>query len=214
MDYSCWVFQHPKECDMAKDYAKRSFTARKPKKKRIRLEFLALFLLALVCAGGYWSYFHKHEISNIENNWVTRVRMMFSHHAVAKTVQTAKAAPVAQPDVHFDFYNALPHMQVTIAETAAVTPPAPKIHDPKAAPVTKPTLVYLIQLGVFNDATGASQLRLSLMLSGVEAEIIRLNSTHGQVYRVQRGPFISFAEAKKMQHELEMKGITCVLKKA
>lgn len=203
---------------MAKDYAKRIFTTtRKPKKKRLRVELFVIPIVILACLGGYWAYRHKAEFGMAPSGWMAQLKTLVAHKSSAKSLQTANMKPISEtkpePDVHFDFYNELPNMQVTLSEVAEeAAPKPPKIHDPES-PLPKQATVYLLQLGLFKDAVEASQLRLSLLLSGIEAEVVKINSSGDEMFRVQRGPFVDQAEAKKLQRELQKKGIVSVVRK-
>jgi cell division protein FtsN len=204
---------------MAKDYAKRVFTTtRKPKKKRLRLELLVIPILFVMCIVGFIALKHKADWVVAENTWASRIKTMLAHKPkiAVKTAQSQKMksdSPV-EPDLHFDFYNDLPNMRVTLPEESEATSsaPIPKTHSSEAS-VTKKNSAYLLQMGVFKDSVSASQLRLSLLISGIEAEIIQINTNEGEVYRVQQGPFINQADAKKLQRQLQDKGIVSVIKK-
>ena len=164
---------------MAKDYAKRVFTTtRKPKKKRLRIElFIIPVLVLVIIASGYWGFRHKLELTTVEDTWLPRAKSLLTNKSVAsKTQNVDKPKKIIQsnqqPDVHFDFYNELPKMQVTASESEDSATPkmVAKIHDPEVS-AKQSTNAYVLQLGLFNDAIGASQLRLSLLLSGFEAEV-------------------------------------------
>lgn len=68
---------------------------------------------------------------------------------------------------------------------------------------------YVIQVGIFRDQIGASQLRLSLLLAGIEANIAKLPDG---TYRVQQGPYKSSAQAKAIQKRLTKKGFDSEIK--
>lgn len=169
-----------------------------------------------------------------------------------QTAQKKNAKPNAETEVHFDFYNELPNMQVTIPETkpspvvatktASTSPvpttlnqkkvaemhlkndlnmlskeavPTPKILDPEAPlPVGEKRSAFILQIGLFKQLHDAKESRVTLLLSGCEAQIVTIKTPEGFIYRLQRGPFINEAEAKKLQRYLQRKGIETILKKA
>ena len=204
---------------MAKDYAKRVFTTtRKSKKKRWRRELVIVPLL-FACLAGYGLFKQRDVLFFAENSWFAHVRMLAHKAQPAKSTQLAKTKAVTQapqePTVHFDFYSELPNMQVTVPDVSSdtVVTRVTKVMTKTPLPA-KAELAYTVQFGVFNDEVGADQLRLSLLLSGVEAEVIKFKIESGEMFRVQRGPFVNQAEAKKLQQQLQKKGIMGVLKKA
>ena len=82
------------------------------------------------------------------------------------------------------------------AKIAAAKPPLP--HDK-----------YTLQIAEFKNESEAGQLRLSLLLEGVEAEVVQI----GEIFRVQQGTYTTTALAKSAQKELEKQGITSQVQK-
>lgn len=219
---------------MAKDYAKRVFTtSRKPKKKRQRVELFVIPIVLLALIAGYWGYSHKNNFSLAENFSLAHIKNLLNHKKgpAPKTVQTAKAtnaSPVSEDrDVHFDFYNELPKMQVTVPEEADATPPPPKpvvkVHQPdtdledKISSAVKSAAaedIYVLQFGEFKNEIEASQTRVSLLLAGAEVKLAKVKTGKGMVYRVQSHRLATESEAKRLQKELEEKGIISEVKKA
>lgn len=228
---------------MRKDYANRVFTtSRARKKQRARIEFLIFPFIIILFLAGFVFYVHKTSQITKDESFFSRVKLLFTHSATNKSPHVSKTKINSDnsvpASVHFDFYNQLPAMQVTISNTTdnQATPPPPAssvkkpnahtpmvtttstpatIHDPEA-PVSLPPVPvsqYIIQLGVFKDSASASQSRISLLLAGSEATIVKMKTAEGEIYRVQRGPFMSQAEAKKIQKQLQKKGIEGELKK-
>lgn len=216
---------------MAKDYAKRVFTtSRKPKKKRFRSELLAIPLVIVVSLASYGFLHGKEGLKNAEVSWVSHFKDIFLHHSKSNQTKVAKisSAPVnSEPEVHFDFYNELQNIKVEDMPVAAASAGA-KLPGAKSSSGSnvKQALTqtntdghqqanrYILQLGLFKDSTAASQLRLSLLLSGIEADIIQVSRADDEfIYRVQRGPFADQSEARKFLKKLQGKGIDCELKK-
>lgn len=192
---------------MAKDYAKRVFTTKNsPPKKKRRLEFFIVPLVIFVLLTIFLTFTIKMNLHTSNSSFIENVKSYFASKkaTVNKTVQlpVAKAelhrTPASQ--IHFDFYNTLPNMK----------PNQPPIkHDPEA-PIAPQ---YIVQLGIFQSETEASQNRLSLLLAGYEATIVKIKDEKGEAYRIQRGPFASQLEAKKIQKKLLNKGIASEVKK-
>lgn len=201
---------------MAKDYAKRVFiTTRSPKKKRRRWVNIVAPILLVSAIVAYWGYSHKTYPPLAENTFVARTKAFLTHKPYVANKSPATTTKVAEStnhesEIHFDFYNELPKMQVTVPE---------KADDVAASPIIKKTHAsadntYVLQLGVYKEATLASQERLSLLLSDCEAQVAKIETEDGEeAYRVQQGPLNNLAEAKKIQHELQAKGIVSVIKK-
>ncbi len=74
---------------------------------------------------------------------------------------------------------------------------------------TTPMTQYVLQVGVFKDQVSASQLRLSLLLSGIETQIVK---TGEHTYHIQRGPYSSERQAKSAQRLLSKKGFESSIK--
>ncbi|GEM_PF-6218728 len=185
---------------MAKDYAKRVFTAHpKRKKKRLRWQWVFIILIIIIGAICYFSYKHK----NVETtSFLGKFKAIFVHTHPPVAPKTVAETPT-DPDIHFDFYNQLPSMKVSanVAET------------PKTAGGEAPAHFILV-LGLYKDASAASQTRISLLLSGCEAQVVKIKSKEADIYRLQLGPFSNQAEAVKQQHQWEKQGIEGVVKKA
>lgn len=212
---------------MSKDYAKRVFTTtrtRKKKPRRIGLFILPIVLILSIIGG--WAYYNKSYFTGTDRSFLSSVKglMIHKHYAVNKPASLPKIKEQTdqEPKVHFDFYNELPNIQVTVPETADnATPPKPVINKSQVTPATaeasqepaQPTTKYILKVGQYTDSATASQERLSLLLSGFEAEVVKINSEQGEVYQVQHGSFTSMSSAKKMQKKLEAKGIACEIKK-
>jgi cell division protein FtsN len=198
---------------MAKDYAKRVFTTSRSKKKRLRIELVIIPIFLILCVGG-WLFAHK-EIFSSETTFLAQVKSIFSHktHKLASNKPNATVAPPQEEPLHFDFYNSLPTMKVTVppvaVENSVNSAPAKivKPHDPEANPH------FIVQIGLFKELNEANQMRLSLLLSGCDADVVKINTKEGAQYRVQRGPFVTQAEAVKLQKEWEKKGVSATVKK-
>lgn len=73
---------------------------------------------------------------------------------------------------------------------------------------------YIVQIAAFRNASAAGDMRISLLLSGFEVNLVKsLDNEHKQLYLLQQGPFSSLFEAKAMQQKLKQRGIDSVVKK-
>ena len=199
---------------MAKDYAKRGFLTSRPRQKsRVRVEFFVVSIIVVLCLLTATIFLHKTNTKNL--SFLARVKIWFSHpaHQSVESNKLNQPPPHIPPSVHFDFYNQLPNMQVKVSKTD--TQPAPISKETPL--VAKPTLSapqYVLLIGEYKDMSSASQARLSVLLAGSEAVIEKRKNNDAEVYRLQRGPFDTAAEAKKIQKQLAKKGIETQLTKS
>jgi cell division protein FtsN len=83
-----------------------------------------------------------------------------------------------------------------------------------AAAASKPPVQpYYLELGTFSNPANASQLRISLLLAGVDAEVIKIRESNQDVYYVRYGSFPNMGQAKAKQERLMQKGVTSTIKK-
>jgi cell division protein FtsN len=162
-----------------------------------------------------------------------------AHLAKAKSTVT----PPKEEGVHFDFYTELPNMQVTPAVVDETPAPRPLLKSAqKKSDTDKKNLQkiqedlektvdteksksmihieaqanipeYIVQMGVFEDVSGASQSRLSMLLAGLESDVVKVTEEGQDFYRVQQGPFTTMAEAKAAKQRLERNGVDAEVKK-
>lgn len=201
---------------MAKDYAKRNYNLKPPKKNLWRVHVALAIVVILACAG-YWTYTNRiysvfAESQNV-SVFFTKIIAMFppKKSEPVREVQKKINTVHSEPKVHFDFYTELPNMQVR----APMVDETKRTAMPSLATVSPTQTLpkgYIIQLGVFKDATSASELRFSLLLSGCEADVVKVKTKEGERYQVQRGPFVNVTEAKRLQLQLQKKGIEGVVK--
>lgn len=187
---------------MAKDYAKRVYSTRHiPPRKKRGIEWMLLSGVGLILIIVL-TLFIRNSFQSENLSFKEKIKSYFLPKKIQpvaiKVKPTKSEAHTAEgPSVHFDFYNTLPNKkpnEIAEMKEMAVAPVAPQ---------------YVIALGEFQNETEASQMRLSLLLSGFETKIIKVKST----YQIQKGPFASEAEAKKIQKRLLNKGISGEVKK-
>lgn len=207
---------------MPKDYAKRTTKPTHP--GRLRYWFAILLSLMIVSSGVYFiakdGVWQKKYFSFVKNNPVK----------VQKVSLAATNVPKPEPEVHYDFYTELPSMQVTqpqIAEKSHPTPPplvtvVPKTNgtskllaeevQKKLKPITSNDLSaqYVLQIAAFKNEIAASEYRISLLLGGFDANIVKTDNDP-PIYRIQQGPYPSARIAKANQQRLLRKGIKSVV---
>lgn len=146
--------------------------------------------------------------------------------------------PAEHEEIQFDFYTELPNMRVNFPESAhaelkpfsTLTEKTMDKSDNKMIEVNplvrqsasiktviaqpsdnkNQSTQFILQLGEFNDQINASQLRLSLLLAGIETEIVKLSE---HKYRVQSGPYANERQAKAAERRLNKKGFEGSIKK-
>lgn len=204
---------------MAKDYAKYSSKSNKSLatsgwRKRLLIVIMLLLLVSAIIGGivVYKKYSDKLPIQTI-SRWVTHVKSVMVRKK-ARDEQSPQAADNdmanSEPEIKFNFYNELPNMQVTLPEkeTEKVEPPIVKPQK-----VVKPLNQYVVQLGAYESESAASQVRVSLLLSGIEVDIVEEMSDNKPVYRIQQGPFSNNKEAGNALKKLKSKGVDGIVKK-
>ena len=68
-------------------------------------------------------------------------------------------------------------------------------------------------MATFRNESNATQLRVSLLLAGVEVDIVKIKMSSHNIYRVQQGPYSNLQLAKARQQQLQKKGVEGVLEK-
>ena len=110
-------------------------------------------------------------------------------------------------DRRFEFYGLLEGKQPTATGTATPAAPAP----PVAAVVeTKPAAVeiFFLQVGAFQKAADADNLKAKLALTGLEAGVQEVSIPEkGTMHRVRVGPFRSAEEMNKARVLLSQNGV-------
>lgn len=164
----------------------------------------------------------------------TSIKLWFSerkNHLKTSFVKVKKIAisekKPALP-VHFEFYTALPNMQVTVDSPESVTQAVNQIHQAKPETIANAVTNageleqqfeqalaqshYVIQLGVFTSAEAAERYKMLLKNKGFSVVVIRLTKKK-ITYRVQLGPFLNKDQAYLTQHELQKQGFGGIVRK-
>lgn len=143
------------------------------------------------------------------------------------------------PPVRFDFYTELPAMQVNVptrqdevdanttktiksadaehktSEPAHVLGTPAASHEGQAKPIdhSKPDVQYIVQVGAYKKDSTASEMRVSILLAGFDAKVIKTTIGDHVIYRIQQGPYSSLDRAKVAQKKLQAKGFDGVVQK-
>lgn len=171
--------------------------------------------------------------------WAAQLKAIFTHKtpeipAEKKLLASNNAHADANEGVKFDFYTQLPAMQVNVPPVSAAKAPPVVSSDKltadidrsiKEAHTTKSQIdrhdgnpatskqPYVIQLGIFKDRMAAKELRVSLLLAGVDADVVKITVQNQDNYRVQAGPYVSTKAAKLAQQKISRKGIESIILK-
>lgn len=203
---------------MPKDYAKiRRQTSQNDRRfvSGMGLIFAVIFLMAGI---AYALYTHQQVFSK------TRLLSWLGHAKTVTAPQNVKQVSAQNEEVQFDFYTELPNMQVNLPSSAkaqlfpqkttgqidASIQSVIEQHQAKMVAIKKPAAQFFVVIGEFKDLIGASQLRLSLLLAGIETEVIK---TEKETYRVQQGPYASERQAKTKERLVNQKGFESTIDK-
>lgn len=164
--------------------------------------FIGLMMGALIAAGAAW-YFTR---ANPFQSTPAAPRMPTADQPPAALPGKPGDRPVVKQD--FDFYKILPQGDnVPAAQAPAAAPSTP----PPAKPADR---VYL-QLGAFENAAEADNLKARLALAGVEASSQRGQLADGRiVHRVRIGPFSGPEEMNPVRSRLAEAGFNATVTRA
>ncbi|RDI41679.1 SPOR domain-containing protein [Aquicella lusitana] len=212
---------------MRRDAAKKN-PRKEPPLKRWAV-FASVFAI-LGCCVAYFAYQHIRAnagfsegavyFSQIKNWFGERKSRLRQDIAKAKQLVKNREKP-AEPTIHFEFYTALPNMQVTVSEPADKAEKSK--NEIKMASKRHPAFLnadelerefakeirqtaYVIQVGVFKSAASAERYRQSLAVAGFSPSVVKLNEK--ETYRVQLGPFSSKDQVSLAKQKLQKKGVT------
>lgn len=157
---------------------------------------------------------------------------------IQKVKQFASNQDEPEQPVHFEFYKTLTSADMTTAEPVVsdVLPVSAKKTDniaikPTKSPAALPASIvsasdlendlsqevsvdnYVIQAGVFKNASGAEQFKRSLLAIGFTAKVIKMTNADKEIYRVQLGPYNNKTQAKVAQQRLQRKGLQSTIRK-
>lgn len=220
---------------MSKDYAnKNRLNKRRKLHRESRFVPLAIAIFAVVCFLSAVVYTVRvyHQTTFFSNvsvaSWFNHAKIMMSRKDKATAKTPSSQASAENEEIQFDFYTELPNMQVNLPQSAqlkTVSVPVHKSEEKMAGQIDQSIKTvmtqqlakenkkqvgrFIVELGEFKDQLNASQLRLSLLLAGIETEIIKIADRQ---YRVQQGPYQSERQAKSAQRKLDRKGFESSIK--
>jgi hypothetical protein len=210
---------------MDRDYAKKNYL--RPRRKPIirRWTILALIVLVLVVISVLFVKYKSNTFideSSQMTTFLTKIKSIFVKHTTTAAI-TKKPEDNAEQEVEFSFYNELPNMHVEVPSEAEVNnydtshkvakTPSQEVKSMQVTAKTPALPSFILQFGVFKQASAASQLRLSLLLAGIETEVDKIQTGNDYTYRVWQGPFATMSEAKAYQQKWQRKGIECSINK-
>lgn len=207
---------------MPRDYKHRS-TARQPKRTRKPVPLwagaLGGFALGLCVAMGA---FMEGRYPGTLVSW-TGERVPEPDPGLGAEIA---ATPQAKRRPRFEFYDLLPEMEVSVADTKrlerrdAPKKPAPSTEAQRAARILagadaqpmSQRLAYLLQVGSFKDPADADRLKAELALTGHSAFIqTAMMSDRSKRHRVRLGPYRGVDEARRMSARLLDNGVRPLL---
>lgn len=137
-------------------------------------------------------------------------------HQATPGAATAPQSPAALPGKpgdkpterqRFDFYNILEGKQPAAPATPAATP-APATAAPAAEAKPAPAEVFFLQVGSFQKAADADNLKAKLALTGLDATVQEVNIPEkGTMHRVRVGPFRGADEMNRARALLSQSGV-------
>lgn len=130
----------------------------------------------------------------------------------AHEVATRNASLVSNETETKQAPSAVPVETPSVAQTAKVEPPAPKVEPPARVetpvqPAVQGAGKFTVQVGSYNDKEQAEARVASLQSAGFEARAVSVEiPKRGTWYRVQAGRFASRDEATRFGAQLRVKG--------
>jgi cell division protein FtsN len=199
---------------MPKDYAKTVFNDKPKKAKNTKFVAIIAASLVLVVIGvatlGILNKSRNATLSDNRTGILTEFKTLLAHKKALANRLLPSSPATEEAAIHFEFYNDLPKMQVPLPDVPANAKAPPAAAIAKNKPETNE---YILQVAVFKEPTEASQLRVSLLLAGIDVSVSKIHLGDLDIYRVQQGPYVNLATAKTKQQHLLKKGIDSVVKK-
>ena len=123
----------------------------------------------------------------------------------------AKREAPAAPKARFDFYEALPDMEMAVPEEEARArmkqEPALATEMPASKTATVPVEIWYLQAGSFRDGGHADELKAKLSGLGFQCEIQEVSVKNDIYHRVRVGPFADPEALAKSRQKLDELGI-------
>jgi cell division protein FtsN len=184
--------------------------------------FLGLVVGVLIAFGVVW-YLNKSPLPFL-NKYEGAPKSEKEKPATPGSPATAPQTPAALPGKpgdkpnekqRFEFYGILEGKQPATTGSAAPSPTTPAtqaVPATPAAPVVDakpvPTEIFFLQVGAFQKAADADNLKAKLALTGLEASVQEVSIPEkGTMHRVRVGPFRSPEEMNKARTLLSQNGV-------
>ncbi|MDR1462752.1 MAG: SPOR domain-containing protein, partial [Azoarcus sp.] len=164
--------------------------------------FVGMVLGACIVAGAAWFFSIRGASTGAPS---TAAKPSQEEPTVASLPGKPGDKPVEKPD--FTFFNTLPKGEsAPVTQPAAAEPQNPPQTPVAAAQKPQEKTVYL-QLGAFENAEQADDLKAQLLLMGLEPVTQRAQLPDGRVvHRIRVGPFNDQEDVKAMRARLSSNG--------
>ena len=179
--------------------------------------FIGLVVGVLIAFGVVW-YLNKSPLPFL-NKYEGAPKAESAKPAPGGTATTAPAPaplpgkPGDKPtDRRFEFYGLLEGKQPAAPGAAASAPATPAAPAVTVAPVVEakpvPVEIFFLQVGAFQKAADADNLKAKLALTGLETSVQEVSiPDKGTMHRVRVGPFRSPEEMNKARSQLSQNGV-------
>ena len=148
----------------------------------------------------------KETFTDLQENAEQRKQsQQTSEPAKPKAKQTAKTEP-EKPKPSFDFYYILPELEVAVPEQEIA-------RKSQTSEAQDEKIDYILQAGSFRSHDQADQLKASLALKGITANIQTVNVNSVTWHRVRIGPINSMAQLTQTRKRLRDNGIQAIVVK-
>lgn len=198
-----------------------------------RILGIAVLALSLAGGAGWVTYQHRERAEQYmaqAKTWLAERRSHLRDNL--SKVKKIAADNNADQEVHFEFYTALPTMQVQVSAadteenghtTKILAPPVKSAKlksgvissvDDLVADIEKHVrpVGYVVQLGVFRDQESANAYRQLLLSQGTATAIVKTGTDEKIFYRVQQGPFSTKERAMLAQQQVQKKGLNGLIR--
>jgi cell division protein FtsN len=177
--------------------------------------FIGLVIGVSIAFGVVW-YLNKSPLP-FQNKYEGAPKTENGKPAAGGTAATPPAALPGKPgdkatDRRFEFYGLLEGKQPAAPGAATPSPAAPAVPAVSVAPVAdaKPAQVeiFFLQVGAFQKAADADNLKAKLALTGLETSVQEVSiPDKGTMHRVRVGPFRSPEEMNRARTLLSQNGV-------
>jgi len=195
---------------MAKDYANDKLDHLKPPSRSVgrgrRFVFIGFFLGCIILGSLYIAKPNGRAFFQQLKN------ALHVTSSPPKLLPPIIKAQENDEEIHFDFYTELPRLQMALSSPAGIKEQATWLKNTPSSSLPL-TSHYILQMGVFKNLAAADRMRLSLLLSGFDANIVKIKQGEQIIYQLQQGPYAELTQAKAIQDQLEAKGMNSIVKK-